>query len=40
VVIGSATVTDTSAQRLSTAGSAGFGGYVEAAYRYDNFRRN
>lgn len=40
VVIGSATATDATAQRISTSGSAGFGGYVEAAYRYDNFRRN
>jgi len=40
VVIGSANVTDSAANRITTAGSAGFGGYVEATYRYDNFRRN
>jgi hypothetical protein len=40
VLIGSANVSDASAERISTSGSAGFGGYVEAAYQYDNFWRN
>lgn len=38
-IIGQASASDTSAQRLSTSGSVGFGGYTEADYRYDNFNR-
>ncbi len=38
-VIGQAVVSDSSAQRISTAGSVGFGGYVESSYRLDNFVR-
>ena len=38
-VIGSANATDTSAQRISTAGSVGFTGYIEDAYSFDNFSR-
>ncbi len=37
--LGQATATDNSPQRIRTAGSAGFGGYREAAYSYDNFLR-
>jgi hypothetical protein len=36
-VIGTANYSDTSVDRISTAGSVGFGGYVESSYRYDNF---
>lgn len=36
-VIGQATASDTSAQRIANAGVAGFGGYVEDFYSYDNF---
>jgi hypothetical protein len=39
-VIGQATATDTSAERIATAGSVGFGGYVEAAYTFDDFSRS
>jgi hypothetical protein len=39
-VIGQASYTDTSAQRLATVGSVGFGGYTENAYTFDNFTRN
>jgi hypothetical protein len=38
-LIGSATFSDSSASRFSTAGSVALGGYVEAAYSYDNFTR-
>ena len=38
-VIGSANASDTSAQRISTAGSVGFTGYIEDAYSFDNFSR-
>jgi hypothetical protein len=38
-IIGQATATDSSAQRISTAGSVGFGGYVEASYVFDSFTR-
>jgi hypothetical protein len=38
-VLGQTSATDTSAQRISTAGSVGFGGYVENAYTYDRFTR-
>lgn len=37
--IGQANIDDTSASQITTAGSVGFGGYVENSYRYDNFRR-
>jgi hypothetical protein len=38
-VIGSASATDTSAQRITNAGAVGFTGYVEDAYSFDNFSR-
>lgn len=38
-VIGQATASDASADRISTAGSVGFSGYIETSYRYDNFVR-
>lgn len=38
-VIGQASASDSSAQRIATAGSVGFSGYIETAYRYDNFVR-
>jgi hypothetical protein len=38
-IIGQAAFSDTSAQRIATAGSVGFGGYTEAAYSYDSFTR-
>jgi hypothetical protein len=38
-VIGQTSFNDSSGQRIATAGSVGFGGYVEAAYSFDNFRR-
>lgn len=38
-VIGQATFSDAATARISTAGSVGFGGYVETNYRYDNFAR-
>jgi hypothetical protein len=37
--IGTASVTDTAANRLDTAGSVGFGGHTESNYSYDNFTR-
>lgn len=37
--IGQAEIADAAANRIATAGSVGFGGYVESAYRYDNFAR-
>jgi len=36
-VIGQATASDPSAQRIANPGAAGFGGYVEDFYSYDNF---
>lgn len=39
-VIGSAVVDDASADRITGAGSVGFGGYVETGYTYDNFTRS
>lgn len=39
-IVGQASYTDTSGQRVSTAGSVAFGGYTENAYTYDNFTRN
>ena len=38
-VIGSASTSDSAAAVIAAAGSAGFGGYQEASYRYDNFSR-
>ena len=38
-IIGQANVNDGNAQRIATAGSVGFGGYIETNYRYDNFSR-
>ena len=38
-IIGQATYSDNAANRIATAGSVGFGGYVESGYSYDNFRR-
>jgi len=38
-IIGQGTASDSSAERIDTAGSVGFSGYVENVYRYDNFRR-
>jgi hypothetical protein len=38
-VIGSANFVDSSAARIDGAGSVGFGGYIEDAYDFDNFRR-
>ena len=38
--IGSASVTDSSADRLQTAGSVGFGGYTEGGYSFDDFTRS
>ncbi len=38
-IIGSGVASDSSANRFDTAGSVGFGGYVENSYEYDNFRR-
>jgi len=38
-IIGQATASDTNAQRISTAGTVGFGGYTETTYRFDNFSR-
>jgi hypothetical protein len=38
-VIGQTSFNDSSAQRVAAPGSVGFGGYVEAAYSFDNFRR-
>ena len=35
-IIGQATANDTSADRIDTAGSVGFSGYVGSAYSYDN----
>ena len=36
-VIGQTSYTDWSAQRIDTAGTVGFGGYIETSYDYDNF---
>ena len=38
-IIGQASVDDSSAQRITGAGSVGFSGYIETAYAYDNFVR-
>lgn len=38
-VIGQAFFSDFAANRIGTAGTVGFGGYVESSYRYDNFGR-
>jgi hypothetical protein len=38
-LIGSGNASDSSSSRISTAGSAGFSGYTEASYAYDNFAR-
>ena len=38
-VIGQASVNDSDPNRINLAGSIGFGGYIEAAYVYDNFNR-
>ena len=38
-VIGQANANDGAANRISSPGSVGFGGYVESAYTYDNFTR-
>jgi len=37
--IGQANLADASASRVRTAGSAGFGGFAESSYTFDNFRR-
>ncbi|MDJ0909434.1 MAG: hypothetical protein QNI99_09575 [Woeseiaceae bacterium] len=36
-VIGQATADDAAGARIQTAGSTGFGGYIESSYIYDNF---
>ena len=38
-IIGQAPFSDTDANRISTAGSVGFGGYTELSPRFDNFAR-
>ena len=38
-IIGQASVIDAAANRIGSAGSVGFGGYVENTYTYDNFTR-
>lgn len=38
-IIGQASASDSSANRLDTPGSVGFGGYVESSYLFDNFTR-
>lgn len=38
-IIGQGSYSDTASTRIATAGSVGFGGYVETNYRYDNFAR-
>jgi hypothetical protein len=38
-IIGQAAVNDAAADRIATAGTVGFSGYVETAYRFDNFVR-
>lgn len=38
-IIGQASYNDSAANRISTAGSVGFGGYIETNYRFDNFSR-
>jgi hypothetical protein len=37
--IGTTTFNDADAQRLSSAGTVGFSGYIETNYRFDNFNR-
>jgi hypothetical protein len=39
-IVGQTSYTDASAQRISSAGSVGFGGYVENSYTFDYFTRN
>lgn len=39
-IIGMASATDSSTQRLDNAGSVGFSGYIYGGYMYDNFLRN
>jgi hypothetical protein len=39
-IIGQASFTDTAADRISTAGSVGFGGYFENVYSFDSFTRS
>lgn len=38
-IVGQASVNDSSTSRITTAGSVGFSGYLETAYRFDNFVR-
>lgn len=38
-IIGQGSASDSSAVRIATAGSVGFGGHTESTYRYDNFSR-
>ncbi len=38
-IIGQASFTDTAANRISTAGTVGFGGYTENTYSFDTFTR-
>jgi len=38
-ILGRADVNDASAEQIVSAGSVGFGGYIENSYSYDNFRR-
>lgn len=38
-IIGQTSFSDGSSSRIATAGSVGFGGYIETSYRYDNFSR-
>lgn len=38
-IVGQATASDSTAQRIATAGSVGFSGYIESGYRFDNFVR-
>ncbi len=38
-IIGQASASDGSVDRIDTAGSVGFGGYVESSYVFDNFTR-
>lgn len=39
VTSGQATFNDVANDRIATAGSVGFGGYIETSYRFDNFTR-
>ena len=38
-IIGQGSFSDTSAERIQDPGSAGFGGYIEGSYNFDNFTR-